>query len=259
MEDTTNQDLVQLLDSAVIDKVEELQRSLGTWLKEIHTASDPLSPVISEKGVWVLSSPLVNTKPLIQAAMRIFSRDLAEKSSGKYRVSEVHLAKRMLYASIYEGETKILTWSLFDAGLEIPAYEAALELEQLIIEKAKEIEAHVKEQREVEAILKSPDAMISNGYYMLYLRSFFRRRKHRQEVAEIRKDLKQTKAQLESELKYLNDQLKEVSENEQVMKCLRFMDIHYQKFPRVKGLRNYDRSYRLERNNKIKQGGPDGT
>lgn len=245
MEEITNQDLVQVLDSAVIDKVEELQHSLGNWLKEIHTASDPLSPVISEKGVWILSSPLVNTKPIIQAAMRIFSRDLAEKSSGKYRVSEIHLVKRMLYASIYEGETRLLTWSLFDAGLEIPAYEAALELERLIAEKTEEIEAHVKEQREVEAILKSPDAMISNGYYMLYLRSFFRKRKHRQEVAEIRQELKQTKARLESELKKLNEKLKEASEDEQIMKCLRFMDIHYQKFPRVKGLRNYDRSYRL--------------
>lgn len=74
-------ELTAQLDQDVLTRVDELKRSLDAWLSEIHTASDPVSPLISDKGVWVLTSPLINTKPLIKSALRIFARDLAEKSS----------------------------------------------------------------------------------------------------------------------------------------------------------------------------------
>ena len=63
-------ELTAQLDQDVLSRVDELKRSLDAWLSEIHTASDPVSPLISDKGVWVLTSPLINTKPLIKPAKR---------------------------------------------------------------------------------------------------------------------------------------------------------------------------------------------
>lgn len=244
MSETLNE-LNQALDHGVIERVDELKRGLDVWLKEIHSAPDPLSPLISDKGIWVLTSPLINTKSLIKTGLRIFAHDLAEKSGGKYRLSEVSTESKKLYVSISAGNKKLLTWSLFDACLEIPWFEEIMETQELIAVKRLEIDGVKKEFREVRTILKNPDAMISNGYYTLYLRSLFRKKKHREEVAEINRDFKNQIAGLEAQVAELESYLAALNKDGETLKCLKFMDVHYHKFPRVKTLSGYN-NYRLK-------------
>lgn len=232
-------ELTAQLDQDVLARVDELKRSLDAWLSEIHTASDPVSPLISDKGVWVLTSPLINTKPLIKSALRIFARDLAEKSSGRYRVSEVRLDKKKLYASISRDGRVLVTWSMFDAGLVVPSYDESIKVQERLKGAAQELDAVRKEYREVDVILKNPDAMVSNGYYAMYLRSFFRRKTHQREVAEIRREFKADIARLEQEMAELQARSLELEQDEETSKCLRFLDTHYYKFPRIRGLSNY--------------------
>ena len=96
-----------------------------------------------------------------------------------------------------------------------------------------------KEYREVDVILKNPDAMVSNGYYAMYLRSFFRRKTHQREVAEIRREFKADIVRLEQEMAELQARALELEQDEETSKCLRFLDTNYYKFPRIRGLSNY--------------------
>lgn len=229
----------EILDHAIIEKTTELKRALDSWTTEIHTASDPLSPIISDKGVWILQSPVINSKSILNAALNVFREHLTQISDNHYELTKATFENKLLKVTISDAERVLLTWSLFNAELEIPIYDEILLLEAELNKVKVAVAELNKEMTEISAIVKSPNALVANGYYNLYLMSFFRKGKFKREVAEIWADFTKELNQLKTQLKSLEEQIQSLMESSEPERVLNLLNRNYQKFPRILTLTHY--------------------
>lgn len=229
----------EILDHAIIEKTTELKRALDSWITEIHTAPDPLSPIISDKGVWILQSPVINSKSILNAALNVFRENLAQISDNHYEITKATFENKLLKVTISDAERVLLTWSLFDGELSIPIYDKIISLEAELNKVKVAVAELNKEMEEISTIVKSPNALVANGYYNLYLMSFFRKGKFKREVAEIWTDFTKESNRLKTQLKFLEEQIQSLMENSEPERVLNLLNRNYQKFPRILNLRHY--------------------
>lgn len=229
-------------------RLEEVQNGLSYFMKEIALASDPISPILSDKGVWLMNSPIIPTKELKTAFARLMAQDISKRSSGKYRVTSVRVSNTRFDFTIEGPNESRITWAALSSGVVVEQFDRLIGINKRIGELDEELKEIKKEFREAAIITNSKDAMLSNGYYTLYLKSVFTRKKFREAVKDLEDEYREAMAVLEAEREALVALSAKINADRSTAELLKFMSNHYLKFPRITGLDAYERSLNI--NNK---------
>ena len=130
----------------------KLELEVSNFLNHLSFTSDPIAAITGEKGRWLILNPFVKTKPLLDNEPFIF-------------------------------------WSLFSNKVRIPSWDGVYERKS---ERSKLIDLLKEKEKlldETSIVLNSPDALLNNGYFNLYLKRFFRRKRFESQAIDLINDL----------------------------------------------------------------------
>ena len=80
--------------------------------------------------------------------------------------------------------------------------------------------------------MNSPDALLNNGYFNLYLKRFFRRKKFEIQAIDLITDLKIEVENTRNELDSIKEFDFKVMEDPDLLKCLDFLQLLFLRFPK---------------------------
>ena len=214
---------------------EKLQGEITNFLNHLTFTSDPVAAITGEKGRWLILNPFIKTKTLIDKIISSVSQELYKKSEGRYYIINAsldNLSKDLTLGIGYENNSPIIFWSIFSNKVSIPVWDGVYNrksdrkrLIKLLKEKEKLLD-------ETSIILNSPDALLNNGYFNLYLKRFFRRKKFETQAIDLITDLKIEVEDTRNELDSIKEFDFKIMEDQELLKCLDLLQLLFLRFPK---------------------------
>ena len=92
---------------------------------------------------------------------------------------------------------------------------------------------------ETSIVLNSPDALLNNGYFNLYLKRFFRRKRFESQAIDLINDLSVEVEVTKKELDTIKEFDFSVMEDPDLLKCLDFLQLLFLRFPKYTKYSDY--------------------
>ena len=92
---------------------------------------------------------------------------------------------------------------------------------------------------ETSIVLNSPDALLNNGYFNLYLKRFFRRKRFESQAIDLINDLSIEVEVTKKELDTIKEFDFSVMEDPNLLKCLDFLQLLFLRFPKYTKYSDY--------------------
>lgn len=220
----------------------KLELEVSNFLNHLSFTSDPIAAITGEKGRWLILNPFVKTKPLLNKIINHVSGELYRKSEGQFYLINASLdsSGRDLTLGIgSENNEPFIFWSLFSNKVRIPSWDGVYERKS---ERSKLIDLLKEKEKlldETSIVLNSPDALLNNGYFNLYLKRFFRRKRFESQAIDLINDLSVEVEVTKKELDTIKEFDFSVMEDPDLLKCLDFLQLLFLRFPKYTKYSDY--------------------
>ena len=128
---------------------------------------------------------------------------------------------------------------LFSNKVRIPSWDGVYERKS---ERSKLIDLLKEKEKlldETSIVLNSPDALLNNGYFNLYLKRFFRRKRFESQAIDLINDLSIEVEVTKKELDTIKEFDFSVMEDPDLLKCLDFLQLLFLRFPKYTKYSDY--------------------
>lgn len=161
------------------------KEEINLFLKKINNYSDPINLILSDTGKWLLQNPNLNKEKIYTA----LKKEIEKKINTESKICYITGEEKLFFYSI--SDELLLSWNILTNNINIPFKN---NIEQLNNENSilkKEIKELITEFKEAKLILENKnDALLNNGFYSLYFKYIFARKKYIKEGEKVLEDIK---------------------------------------------------------------------
>lgn len=239
MEKISNNDLTENLDSYS----SLLKERIDTFIKKVNSSSDKFSELMSDEGLWLLNNPFSFIKKeekekMIRTTFDIVKKDVENIENTNFKILSYNYFDMSM--SFFDDDKPLMTWYVTDKKLNIPLYNLLEKAQIKIDDLTDQIHSKEDEIKKTTILLKNPDSLMQNGYYVAFLKSVL-------PFSNFKKDSKLLMNTLNHELNELIEKRKALSEkflllkkNENLEYILDYLSRHYIVFPYNISYSNYN-------------------
>lgn len=161
------------------------KEEINLFLKKINNYSDPINLILSDTGKWLLSNPNLN-KEKVYAVLK---KEIEKKINSESKICYITGEEELFFYSI--SDELLLSWNILTNSVNIPFKDHIEKLNNENSILKKEIKELITEFREAKLILENKnDALLNNGFYSLYFKYIFARKKYIKEGEKVLEDIK---------------------------------------------------------------------
>lgn len=161
------------------------KEEINLFLNKINNYSDPINLILSDTGKWLLTNPNLNKEKVYTALKKEIEKKINNESEICYITGE----EELFFYSI--SDELLLSWKLLENIIDIPFKNNVEKLHTDNSILKKEIKELLTEFQEAKLILQNQnDSLLNNGFYNLYFKYIFARKKYNQEAKKVLEDIK---------------------------------------------------------------------
>ena len=227
--------------------LDDLKNGLDVFYKEYERSIDPTSFLISKKAKWLFESDIIYTKTnkelLLSSIIKDINKTLMEHSNDKFSVLnvEIYSGEIHLFLGTHNEKEKLVSWKLFSGEIRVRHFDLINKNNDKISIIKREIKEKNRELLETSTILANKDALANNGMFVAYTKSVLRPRKFKKDSEYIIETIEADIEELNANIKAIEDVNSEIKEDTNTREILEKLAGLFSKFPRIKGLSQYNR------------------
>lgn len=238
MEKTRSDNLIKNLNSYSLS----IQERINAYIKKVEDSSDKFSELLSDEGLWLLNNPFSFIKKeekehLIQSAFDILKNDIENIDNTSYSVTNYNYDDMSI--DFFDKNTLIFTWYVLDKKINIPVYNLLEQAQTKIDDLTDQINAKKDEIIKTKILLKNPDALIQNGYYIAFLKSVIPLNGFKKDSMLLIENLETELNELITKQKVVSEKFLSLKTNEARDYLLDYLSRNYISFPYQVNFDNY--------------------
>ena len=161
------------------------KEEINLFLNKINNYSDPINLILSDTGKWLLTNPNLNKEKIYT----VLKEEIEKKINTESKICYITGDEELFFYSM--NDELLLSWKLLENVIDIPFKNNVEKLHTDNSILKKEIKELLTEFQEAKLILQNQnDSLLNNGFYNLYFKYIFARKKYNKEAKKVLEDIK---------------------------------------------------------------------